>query len=178
MSEVLAPSFEPDFSPDAPPQHQRRIVGFAGVSTSWMEVFQSIALPRQHFDIVFNDGWLGGERYLWASNWTASGGTASVIKDRITTYTMRVTAGKVEQLGFGDRHDATHDRFRERFLVPFLETNATMEIYITPNQAYVDQFISNKTPIARCGGSFAEGRTACCRTTRGAEMHDLTRCDV
>lgn len=145
VSEVLAPSFEPDFTPGAS-SRPRRIVGAAGVSTSWMEVFQSIVLPHQHFDVVFSDGANTGERYLWTPGY-------SIVTDTTTTYTMRVTAGKVEQLGFGDKHDPTHDEFSEKLQIPFLGTNATVNVWITPTQAYVDQFIGKDGPATRCGSA-------------------------
>lgn len=99
VSEVVAPSFEPNFSPGATtnrnPQ-ERRIVGAVGVSTSWMQVFQTVTRPHQHFDIVFSDGAANGKKYLWTPDY-------GLKLDNTTTYTMRVTAGRVAQLGFGAR---------------------------------------------------------------------------
>lgn len=147
VSEVVAPSFEPDFSPGASarPREERRIIGAAGVSTSWMEVFQAVTRTHQHFDIVFTDGKNTGERFLWTPDY-------GLVRDKAVTYTMRVTAGHVVQMGFGDTHDATHDGFREALTVPFLGTDATVNIWITPRQAYVDQFVGDATPAERCGG--------------------------
>lgn len=55
-----------------------------------------MTLPHQYFDIVFNDGDDTGARYRWTP-------TYDVEAENSTWYTMRVTAGRVEQLGFGAR---------------------------------------------------------------------------
>lgn len=93
MTQVFVPIVKPVYGPEAgsaPPE----VVGGVGVLTSWMEVFQTVTRPDQHFDIVFNDGDASGTRWRWTP-------TYDVEAEDSTTFSMRVTAGKVVQLGAG-----------------------------------------------------------------------------
>lgn len=149
VSELIAPSYAPAGPPASPggPPPPRRLAGAVGVSTSWMEIFQAVTSPHQHFDIVFSDG-APGERYLWAPNYTSS-----VVVETTKSYTMRVTAGQIAQLGFGDQHDASFDEFAEELSVKFMGTDARVKIRITPTKAYVDQFVGTGVPATRCGSA-------------------------